>query len=528
MPSKNQKIPDFDCAACLEEVLFEKFNTSFQGLTQKEARERLEEYGYNELANKKKRTILSEIISKFLNPLVIVLLIIAGFSIFFGEKASAILVLVMAIMSVMLSFFQEHRAGKEAEKLSEMVRPTASVYRNGKLKELPMREIVRGDVVDLSAGDIIPADLRIISCKDLFLNQSSLTGESFPVEKTADPVKESGSLSDMTNIAFMGTSVESGAGSGVAVRTGLTTQFGEISRRLARMSVDTSFDKGIRAFTWLMIRAMLVLVVVIFAVNAVSKGDIPQALFFALAVAVGLTPEMLPMLVAINLSKGAIAMSKKKVIVKRLNSIQNFGAMDVLCTDKTGTLTLDKIVLEHHCDIVRREDEDVLRFAYINSYHQTGLKNIPGKAVLRYEKLSVKEYKKIDDNLRVNKLRIRLRNFRRSIVRFPRFRVGVSYGMVSGVSLHADARHSYNSHGKNTFYREQAEPISGIHFDIHRDDRARDTVHASGKIFWFCVAAGDVFSCAYNNCRNVLIGRSIGEKMVHRQIRLRITTKNAS
>jgi hypothetical protein len=245
-----------------------------------------------------------------------------------------------------------------------MVRATATVFRNGRPREVKIREIVPGDVVDLFAGDMVPADLRIVSCKDLFINQASLTGESFHVEKTAEPVNtQSRSPSDLTNIAFMGSSVISGTALGVVVKTGLETRFGALSKRLALMSVQSSFDKGIRSFTWLMIRVMVVLVLVIFAINAFLKGDIIQSFLFSLSVAVGLTPEMLPMLVAINLSKGAIAMSKKDVIVKRLNATQNFGAMDVLCTDKTGTLTMDHVILEQHCDVALEEDEGVLELA---------------------------------------------------------------------------------------------------------------------------------------------------------------------
>jgi Mg2+-importing ATPase len=390
---------DFDYISCTQDVLFEKFKTSQRGITEEDAKNRLEEYGYNEPAKKKKRSILFQIFSKFYNPLVIVLLIIAGFSIFFGEKVSAILVILMALMSVFLSFIQEYRAGREVERLSEMVRATATVYRNGRSKELKIREIVPGDIVDLFAGDMVPADLRIISCKDLFVNQAPLTGESFPVEKTSEPIKpKNGSPTELTNIAFMGSTVVSGTALGVVVKTGLATQFGELSRRLATIVVESGFDKGIHKFTWLMIRAMLILVLIIFAINIFfKKGDVIQAFLFSLSVAVGLTPEMLPIIVTLNLSKGAIAMSKKKVIVKRLSAIQNFGAMDVLCTDKTGTLTLDKIVLEKHCDIVKKEDEDVLRFAFINSFYQTGLKNILDRAILRHEKLLVKLYKKIDE-----------------------------------------------------------------------------------------------------------------------------------
>ena len=389
---------DFDYIGGPSTLVLEKFGTSLKGLSEEDALKRLEEYGGNEPARKKKRAIIVQLLLKFLNPLVFVLVIIALFSFFFGEKMSAVLVGMMALMSVVISFVQEYRAGKEADKLTEIVRATATVYRNGKPREIPIRAIVPGDVIDLSAGDMIPADLRIITAKDLFLNQSSLTGESFPVEKTADGLKpKSNSPSDLMDIAFMGSSVESGTGIGVVVRTGMATQFGEISRKLATGPIETSFDKGIHQFTWLMIRFMLILVVVIFVINGLHKGNWMEAFLFALAVAVGLTPEMLPMLVAINLSKGAIAMSKKQVIVKRLNSIQNFGAMDILCTDKTGTLTLDKIVLEKHCDVVCKEDEGVLTMAYLNSFHQTGLKNILDRAVLKYEKLNVKQYKKVDE-----------------------------------------------------------------------------------------------------------------------------------
>jgi Mg2+-importing ATPase len=389
---------DFDYVSSTIDVLFERFKTSINGLSEEEAQERIKEYGYNEPAKKKKRNIVFQILSKFVNPLVIVLLIIAIFSLFFGEKISALLVSLMAVMSVFLSFIQEYRAGKEAEKLSEMVRATATVHRNGKPSEMKIREIAPGDIVDLSAGDIVPADLRIISCKDLFVNQASLTGESFPIEKFPEPIEpKNNSISELINIAFMGSSVVSGSGLGLVIKTGISTQFGEVSRRLVTMRIETSFDKGIRKFTWLMIRLMLILIVVIFAINALFKGNIIEAFLFSLSVAVGLTPEMLPMLVAVNLSKGAIAMAKKRVIVKRLNSIQNLGAMDVLCTDKTGTLTLDQIVLERHCDVVGEEDEDVLRFAYINSFYQTGLKNLLDRAILDHKKLLIEQFKKIDE-----------------------------------------------------------------------------------------------------------------------------------
>jgi len=396
--NQKHKYIDFDYISSPIEVIFEKLKTSEKGLTDQEAKNRLLEYGLNEPAKKKKRTILRGILSKFLNPLVIVLLIIGAFSLFFGEKISAIIVSFMAVMSVALAFLQEHRASKAAEKLSEMVRTTATVLRNARSKEISIREIVPGDIIDLFAGDMIPADLRITSCKDLFINQASLTGESFPAEKIATPINpKNNSISELTNIAFMGSSVVSGTALGVVIKTGVTTQFGELSRKLATMRIETSFDKGVNKFTMLMVKSMICMVMVIFAIIAFRHGNFIEALLFSLGVAVGLAPEMLPMIVTLNLSKGAISMSKKEVIVKRLNSIQNFGAMDVLCTDKTGTLTMDKIVLEKHCDVIRKEDDDVLRYAYINSFYQTGLKNILDRAILKYQKLVVKEYRKIDE-----------------------------------------------------------------------------------------------------------------------------------
>jgi len=380
------QIFDFDYKTCPKEVLFEKFQTSQTGLSEAEAQKRLAEYGSNEAAKKQKRTLVLQFVLKFFHPLVVLLIVIAGVTFWTGDPVSGSIIGLMAIMSVVLGFFQEYRAGKEAERLSEMVRATATVYRNGKSKEIPIKQIVPGDIVDLFAGDMIPADIRIIQAKDLFINQAALTGESMPVEKTPGA----------NSLAFMGSSVVSGTALGVVIKTGLATEFGEISKRLSSIDQPTSFDRGINQFVWMMIFAMIGLVIFICVVDS-FKDKFMDALLFSLSVAIGLTPEMLPMLVTINLSKGAIAMSKKDVIVKRLNAIQNFGAMDVLCTDKTGTLTLDKIVLEKYCDVVRKEDQGTLKLAYINSFYQTGLKNILDKAVLKYEKLVVKDYKKVDE-----------------------------------------------------------------------------------------------------------------------------------
>lgn len=389
---------DFDHILCAKEVLLKKFGVSEKGLSEQEALLRLEEFGLNEPALKNRVGVLRQFFSKFLNPLVIVLLVIVGLSLFFKEHVNALIVGVLVVISVVLSFVQEYRAEKASEKLSEMVRTTATVWRGGRSREVNIREIVPGDIIDLFAGDMVPADIRILSCKDFFLNQSSLTGESFPVEKFSVPASiPPSSPIDCCNIAFMGATVISGTALAVAVKTGSNTQFGELYQKLSTVTVTTAFDRGIRQFTMLMVKAMLCLVCCIFVIVSLRQQDWLEAFLFSLGVAVGLTPEMLPMIVAITLSQGAIALSKKKAIVKRLNSIQNFGAMDVLCTDKTGTLTVDKITLEKHCDIKGNEDEEVLRFAYINSFYQTGLRNILDKAILKHKKLLVRQYEKIDE-----------------------------------------------------------------------------------------------------------------------------------
>jgi Mg2+-importing ATPase len=256
--------------------------------------------------------------------------------------------------------------------------------------------------VKLSAGDMIPADVRIFSAKDLFVIQATLTGESLPVEKfEARETRESLSPLEFSNLCFLGTSVESGTAQAVVVETGLQTYLGTMARSITAQHVETSFDKGIKSFTWLMLKFMMVMVPLVFLINGFLKHDWKQAFLFALAVAVGLTPEMLPMIVSVCLSKGAMAMVAKKVIVKRLNSIQNLGAMDVLCTDKTGTLTRDHVILEIHCDVFKKESDAVLLDAYLISYFQTGLKNVLDRAVLEHpeaqKKLCIDRYRKADE-----------------------------------------------------------------------------------------------------------------------------------
>ena len=308
----------------------------------------------------------------------------------------------MVVLGVVLRFVQEAKADAAAARLKAMIRVTATVIRDGEPREVPLAELVPGDVVKLSAGDMIPADIRVLACKDLFIIQASLTGESLPIEKTDAPANAGGrSPLELPNVCFLGTSVESGTASALVVTTGLNTYLGAMSKAIVGQQVETSFDKGVNRFTWLMIRFMLVLTPLVFLINGLTKGNWREAFFFALAVAVGLTPEMLPMIVTVCLSKGAIAMSRKKVIVKRLHSIQNFGAMDVLCTDKTGTLTLDRVIIEKHCDVVRKEDDEVLGMTYLNSYFQTGLKNVLDRAVLEHREVhaqaNVAQWEKVDE-----------------------------------------------------------------------------------------------------------------------------------
>src|ERR1700730_18405037 len=309
---------------------------------------------------------------------------------------------IMVVLSVGLRFWQEARADAAAEKLKAMIHVTATAVRDGVAREIPLRDLVPADISQLSAGDMIPGDVRVLSSKDLFVSQGSLTGESLPVEKIHDPeTKEESSPTELKNTCFMGTSVESGTATAVVVTTGAHTYLGSMARSITGERTQTSFDQGLSRFTWLMMQFMAVMVPLVFLINGFTKHDWKGAFFFALAVAVGLTPEMLPMIVSVCLSKGALAMSRKRVIVKRLNSIQNFGAMDVLCTDKTGTLTEDRVVLMRHCDVAGRETDDVLLDGYLISYFQTGLRNLLDRAILDsadfHGKVLVEKYKKLDE-----------------------------------------------------------------------------------------------------------------------------------
>jgi Mg2+-importing ATPase len=377
-------------------------DSGVEGLTQAEAERRLERYGPNEIATQGPVGWPRRLLHTLRNPLVILLAILAIVSVATGDVRAAAVMTLMIVLGVGLRFTQEARADAAAAALRAMIRVTATALRDGKPREVPLREIVPGDVIVLTAGDMIPADVRLLTAKDLFVSQSSLTGESLPVEKgeTLPGVPDQAPL-ECPNLCFLGTSVQSGTGTAVVVDTGARTLFGAMAQGIARAAPETAFDRGINRFTWLMIRFIAVMVPVVFLINGLTKHNWHEAFFFALAVAVGLTPEMLPMIVSVCLSKGAMAMSRKRVIVKRLNAIQNFGAMDVLCTDKTGTLTMDTVILERHCDVQGNESDRVLIDAMLISHLQTGLKSTLDRAILqhqeRHPEVSLDGYRKVDE-----------------------------------------------------------------------------------------------------------------------------------
>jgi Mg2+-importing ATPase len=387
-----------DTDAVLKEV-----GSQLSGLSEAEAGSRLKQVGTNEIAREKRQSALMRLLSNIKNPLVLLLTALGVLSYLTGDLRATVVIFVMVILGVVLRFFQEMRADNAAEKLQAMVSNTATLVRDGKEAEVPLKMLVPGDIIHLAAGDMVPADVRVLSAKDLFLNQAALTGEAMPVEKKAAPAStDVQNPLELPNICFLGSNVESGSATAVVIHTGNRTYFGSLAASIVGQRQLTSFDKGVNKFTWLMIYFIAVMVPAVFLINGLCKHDWLEAFLFAMAVAVGLTPEMLPMIVTVNLSKGALAMARKKVIVKRLNSIQNFGAMDVLCTDKTGTLTQGKIVLEKYLDVYGDSSEKVLQYGYLNSYHHTGLKNQLDEAVLNHEELAeqlkAKEaYHKIDE-----------------------------------------------------------------------------------------------------------------------------------
>lgn len=406
-----------EAAKADQQKLFTQLETNDEGLTNQQILQKRSVYGINEIAHEKAPSWYIQLLGAFINPFNGVLFLIGAVSFFMdviyaapGDKdyKEVIVVVLMILTSVLLRFSQEFRSNKAAEQLKSMVKTTASVLRKDTGKtDIDIKELVPGDLISVSAGDMIPADIRILHSKDLFVGQSILTGEAMPVEKHDSQLADNSEKSslDLENICFLGTNVVSGTARAVVVATGNQTYFGSMSTSLVGKRAETSFEKGVNSVSWLLIRFMLVMVPLVFLINGLTKGNWLEAFMFGITIAVGLTPEMLPMIVTTNLAKGAVSMSKRKVVVKRLNAIQNIGAMDILCTDKTGTLTLDKIVMQRHLNIHGHEDDEVFKWAYLNSFYQTGLKNLMDLAVLDYYEnheraqvdLKLEEFKKIDE-----------------------------------------------------------------------------------------------------------------------------------
>ncbi|MDR3298298.1 MAG: magnesium-translocating P-type ATPase [Candidatus Nomurabacteria bacterium] len=402
-----------ETASLTPDTVLEKYNVTLSGRSTREV-ERLQDiYGKNVITKQNKDSTAKRLFRAFIDPFIMVLIILAAISFVTdvlmaapGQKDpwSVVIVMVMVLIAGILQFVQESRSNSAAEKLSAMVETTIAVQRDGKdAAEIPIDEIVIGDIITLAAGDMVPADLRIIQAKDLFVSQSSLTGESEPTEKFSITRNTSGKEPlEMDNLAFMGSTVISGSALAVTINIGDSTIFGSIAKQLSNKKPPTSFEKGISSVSWLLIRFMMVMVPVVFILGGFRSGSWMDAFLFALSVAVGLTPAMLPTIVAAGLARGATALSKKKVIVKDLNSIQNFGAMDILCTDKTGTLTQDKVTLMYSLNVRGSEDPHVLKHAFLNSYYQTGLKNLMDIAVLDYAKShpeidNLSNYQKLDE-----------------------------------------------------------------------------------------------------------------------------------
>jgi Mg2+-importing ATPase len=407
-----------ESATSIDQVL-RTLNSNKQGLVENDALSRLKKFGKNEVSHEKPPTLYGQLLQSFNNPFVYILIGLAVVSYLTEDVEATIILTIMVVVSGVLRFVQEYRSTQAAEKLKALVSTTATVKRRNRLdnpgeqREIPINELVPGDIIHLAAGDMIPADVRLLSSKDLFVSQAVLTGESLPVEKydtlgavvekRADVVvQDQVSFLDSPTICFMGTNVISGTAIAVVVATGDRTYFGSLAKNIVGKRVLTSFEQGVNRVSWLLIGFMAVMVPIVFLINGITKGNWFDAFLFGVSVAVGLTPEMLPMIVTANLAKGSVAMANQKVVVKRLNAIQNFGAMDVLCTDKTGTLTQDKIILERHIDLHGYESHEPLQYGYLNSYYQTGLKNLLDVAVLEHVELNTKlrpseGYTKVDE-----------------------------------------------------------------------------------------------------------------------------------
>jgi P-type Mg2+ transporter len=400
-PANSDKTDGFDIfviAKMEAAAVLRRLKTSEKGLNDNEARHRLNEWGGNFLVKEKKLSVIWEFLSKFTSPLVILLFIAASISAYFGETADAIIIALMIIGSAVLDFFEEHNASQAVKKLLDSIKTTTAVIRGGKQREVKISQVCVGDIIFLNSGDIVPADARVFSANDFFVNQSSLTGEPMPCEKKGASIDtDKKTFAELDNMVFAGTNVTSGSASVAVVNTGGRTEFGKIAESLSRPQEKSEFEDGVVHFGYFIMKVILFLVLFIFLFNAIFRHDILQSFLFSVAIAVGITPELLPMIMSITMSRGALSMAKKGAVVKRLSAIPSFGSMDILCTDKTGTLTEGKISLVKYVDPAGNDSEKVLEYAYLNSFFQTGIENPLDRAVVEYKKIDIREYKKIDE-----------------------------------------------------------------------------------------------------------------------------------
>jgi len=379
------------------ENLFKELDTNIGGISDNEAKNRIEQYRSNRLKAKKKSDSLTLLLAQFKSPIILILIFAAILSIFLGDNTDAYIILTIIFISGMLGFWQERGAANAVKKLLEIVQIKSCVLRSGKEKEIALEEIVPGDIIILSAGSVIPGDAVLIESHDLFIDEAALTGETFPIEKSISVLNKETALNQRTNTLFMGTHTISGSGKAIVVKTGVSTEFGKVSERLKLRPAETEFEKGIRRFGYLLMEVTLVMIFVIFAFNVYLHKPIIDSFLFSLALAVGLTPTLLPAIISINLSHGAKRMAKENVIVKKLNSIENFGSMNVLCSDKTGTFTEGKVTIYSLTDAEENKSDKVILYAQLNAHYQTGFVNPIDEAIINYQKINLKDISKVGE-----------------------------------------------------------------------------------------------------------------------------------
>lgn len=382
--------------------IFKQLDTTEAGITKKEGKNRLIRDGKNVVIKDDNKSPFYFLAMSFKDEFIIILLILAIINFFLGDKLGSIIIVIIAFISALIRFFQEYSVYKFNKKLKASIYSTVNVLRDNTSMEIKVEDVVVGDIVKLNAGTIIPADLKIIDCKDLFVNQSVFTGESVLIEKGVDTSIKNEQIFDINNICLMGTSVVSGRGTGVVVNTGFDTYLGKVGNEITIKKEVTNFDKGVKSISNLLIKYMVVVCLVVIVIDGIIKKNIAEALLFALSVAVGITPSMLPMILNVNLTKGSKSLAKKKTLVKKMEAIQNLGAIDILCTDKTGTLTENKIILQKYIDALGNENEAILEYAYLNSYYSTGIKNLVDRAIISYGveheiDKKIDKYEKIDE-----------------------------------------------------------------------------------------------------------------------------------